>query len=74
MTPMGNTKQTLLALLLLVGLLMCVWMLLTSVHQENVCWEHGYQTPIYYDGQCWCFGRDGEGVAVPMALLEATER
>ena len=42
-----------------------------GLHQENVCWRNGYQTPVNYAGSVYCFGRDGEPEVVALAELPA---
>jgi len=40
------------------------------VRQENACWAAGYELPVNYAGECWCFGRDGRPEVVALAALE----
>ena len=42
-----------------------------TVQQENTCWAAGYETPINYRGECFCFGREGQPEVVALAVLEA---
>jgi len=46
---------------------------LETVHQENVCWANGYETPINYLGECYCFGKDGQPEITKLSELEAAE-
>jgi len=45
-------------------------MFVVSVRQENVCWAAGYELPVNYAGECWCFGRDRQPEVVALAALE----
>lgn len=40
-----------------------------GVRQENTCWRAGYETPINYAGDVYCFGRGGEPEVVALASL-----
>ena len=56
---------------LLVLLIMCFLgtMFVQGVRQENACWRAGYDTPINYAGNVYCFGRDGRPEIVALAAL-----
>jgi len=41
-----------------------------TVRQENTCWRAGYELPVNYAGECWCFGREGRPEVVALAALE----
>jgi len=57
---------TAVALFLMV---MCVFLAVAfarTIHEENTCWAAGYEIPINYAGETWCFGQDGEPVAIAL--------
>jgi hypothetical protein len=60
-------RAWLVALVMLALLVLCAAQLVTTVRDENVCWDAGYELPVHYAGEMWCFGRDGEGVVVALA-------
>jgi len=66
---MSNAKETLLAALMLFILIMCAIGFCAVVRQESLCWDNGYETPVNYLGDMYCFGKDGEPVAVLMSEL-----
>jgi len=41
-----------------------------SVRQENACWRNGYEMPVNYAGNTYCFGRGGEPEVVALAALQ----
>jgi len=49
-------------------------MFLQTLQQENTCWAAGYETPITYRGECYCFGRDGQPEVMALAKLEGGDR
>jgi len=52
--------------LMLAFLMFCVISLVITIRQENTCWRAGYEIPINYAGQTWCFGYQGEAIAVAL--------
>lgn len=64
MRTRSERQATVLAVVLLILMLACVFQLVVTLRQENTCWDAGYEIPVNYGGQTWCFGRDGQGVAV----------
>jgi len=62
--------EVMAALLVLVAICSLGAMFVVSVRQENACWAAGYELPVNYAGECWCFGRDGRPEVVALAVLE----
>jgi len=48
---------------------MLVALFVEGVRQENACWAAGYELPVNYAGECWCFGREGRPEVAALAAL-----
>ena len=41
-----------------------------SIRQENTCWRNGYERPVSYQGEWYCFGREGRPDLVVLDTLQ----
>jgi hypothetical protein len=54
-----DLRPVLFAMLLIISLVLCAVQAVVSIRQENICWRAGYEMPVTYGGQVWCFGSGG---------------
>jgi len=67
---MERVGPVIVALLVLMFLCLLGASFIETLRQENACWRAGYETPINYAGNTYCFGRDGRPEVVALAALQ----